>query len=345
MGKRKIKNTPVAVLVALLALFLSTGIAAGGPPAPATSCALVTSTGASTPVSVKTCPGTSSGVCETGGAWPVPGSTLGSSGTLWRYQLVNGTGTQAAILVPVCYPHSNNYFVPANLTTGTVYPAPAITGSTNWNGFGVWDVYDNLVTITSIGSSPFVFGTDNVNPLPIRATPMQFKVGKDYYYCPNIAGPDCEEYVNPLVPVTRVQTLAINGAFFKLTRSIYGCISEVSVCENADFTGCYNIEPGATIGGETVLNCADTSGMGNCQECSIITTGSPTCTTLTSGGTPYQSCVCPSGNYWIYDTNADNAQDAYYPTPGRYSPYYKTTKVKDCSTSVPAGLRVLGTGQ
>jgi hypothetical protein len=230
MGKRKIKNTPAGLLVALLALFLSTGIAAAFSPVDpnpiGTPCVLVKSSGATTGVTVTAAPLTSGSYT---GMFPIPGAAFSGvgSGSVWRYRF-SGTGTQFAALIPVCEAINdqvnsvnytgNHYFTinGCNLTTGCyrgssadpvfIYP-PGNTLTPSFGGWGIWDGNENIYTQVNMGGPLVAIGTDNDAPIPLRRTSMQFKQGNDLVFCANIAGPGCYARQAPPPPLQNFRNL------------------------------------------------------------------------------------------------------------------------------------------
>ncbi len=232
MEKRRIKSAPVAVaaLTVMLALFLGAGIAAAIPQ-PTPTCTLVNSAG------------------EPIGATVVATEPYTEGGkTIWKYTIsgLATKGTQFAILVPACdsipsigYTGNNYSAIPGE--TFQLYSAPATGLSSNWNGFGVWDVYNDLVTVTSIGSTTFGFGTDNAVPIPTDwGVPMQFKSGNAYYYCRNIKGPGCAEPPPPraqgvVTSLTRYSGVSPGGVeydFCTVTDPATQCQQVLKDCSN-----------------------------------------------------------------------------------------------------------------
>lgn len=243
MGKRKIKSNSLAVLVALLALFLSAGIAAAAPQPNEGTCKLLNSSGQETSYTV------------------TPQSPYGVDGN-WNYR-TSFNGTQFAVLLPVCDHFSyrdstgtminytgNNYSAAPNNTTViyTTNPFSPTSLSSNWNGFGVWDSFDQLLTITSLsGTSGFGFVTTTAVPIPFRATSMQFKLGKDYLYCPNIAGPGCA-----VAPPPRAQSVVSSMTAYSGIDAITGL--EYSYCTKTDpITQCEVVFTDCTPEGEEMV--------------------------------------------------------------------------------------------
>jgi len=251
MGKRVIKCTPVAVLLALLALFLSTGIAAADPPLTplplGESCVLVTSTGVKTAYTVKAVP--------INNLFPIP---MSGGGWMWRYQFsagLTGTGSQFGALVPVCADvddsvngvnYTGNYYFPmACDTSGTCVRAPSgnmkifptASGylSSNWGGWGIWDGNDNVVETTQIGSTFVAIGTDNDAPIPLRRTSMQFKKGNDLLFCANIAGPGCYARKPPPPPPAFAQYTVNEFRVITTSDGMQFCLATdpVTECEKA----------------------------------------------------------------------------------------------------------------
>jgi hypothetical protein len=146
---------------------------------------------------------------------------------------------------------------------------------------------------------------------------------------------------NAFTPSSTFSNVEITGAFLQFTKSgLSGCITKVSTCSDASFLECNEIPPETTIGGETVLSCSPSAG-GGCQECIVVTKGSPTCSNILTANGNFSSCACKTTEYWLYDTDGPNADTSntkiYWPTRGVWSPTRKTANVAECSTTAPTG--------
>jgi hypothetical protein len=271
MGKRKIKCTPVAVLVALLALFLSAGIAAAADPPNSidTPCVLVKSDGTPTLNTVKAAPLTTGPFA---GIFPIPGSAFSLSGSVWRYSF-SGSGSQFGALVPVCDPINdevnsvnytgNNYYriLCDSLTcrrasdTDPVHiynPASGQTSS-NWGGWGIWDGNENIIEQTNLGTNIVGVGTDNDARIPLRRTSMQFKIGNNLLFCANIAGPGCYARQAPPPPPPLAQYSVNTFRVITTADGMQFCLSTdpVTECEKAVYCmGDLNIPEGKAPGDE-----------------------------------------------------------------------------------------------
>jgi len=296
MSKNKFIGILSILLLIVSATFTTIEVQAQSP-LPNEHCVLVDASGAPTSFSVDIEP--------EDGVWPFEefNSDVQRTVQKWRYR-VNGlpTGTQVAILVPVGDPTENVY---SKFTDDTViYPSvPAAELSTNYNGFGVWAATERLITINSIGGTFFSYGTDTLVPRTIIK--LQFKSGKNYYYCPNIAGsgeaPPFLQYAMPTY--LEVMTDPGTGDNIKtcfLQDPYSGCNTPVD-CETKEPLPSFPLSAlSITTPGGVTLPIVQAATAGACTQFMVRTPGTNTlynCTGGATGGTctqvwPRCSTVC-----------------------------------------------------
>lgn len=230
----------------------------------------------------------------------------------WQYDFTGiGAGAnQISTLVPVCLPELNyggSIPTPQLITPGTGEPT---------DGFGFGDFQNYVLRAAAIlngsqGSITIKTGMGTGN----RATSMQLKAGKYFYFCKNISGPSCsdssltsrlhstcENVLTGIDSVTGLPTALENPFSIRTIINDTNCEIAVSVWSELDCTGSSTNVPAGDMalqlnGGAglfTALECGSTNQ--KCGVCELIGHRNPCSRTKYANGSPYTYCYnCSTG--------------------------------------------------
>lgn len=228
----------------------------------------------------------------------------------WQYHFsgIGSGANQVTTLVPVCLPelnYGNSIPTPNILTPGLGDPT---------SGFGFGDFQNYVLRASAVlngsqGTVTVTTGMDTGN----RATSLQLKAGKSFYYCKNISGPSCAdssissrlhstcENILTGIDETGLTTALADPFSIKTVINETSCEITVSVWDGLDCQGTSTpVEAGTmalNFGGSgefTALDCGSSNQ--RCGICELVGRRNPCSITKYAAGRPYTYCYnCTTG--------------------------------------------------
>jgi hypothetical protein len=310
MRQKKILILSIAILSATLGWFGEKESSAGEFPI-VTECSIADAYGNIVPGGyMRISPGDVDGEL----VWPIPidCTVTGTRSYEWRYETPFTTWGQGVTLVPECSPLLGISFVDGgpingNGNGGQIY-LPGTGDPTTGFGKGIYTDY----TVRTASAAALTFAAFFTQEFAEqRNVSWQYKVGKNLYYCPKIAGPACPG--DGLLPVSTQQNVVVAGQSYTLYKNRYGCIKKIIDQYGGELSEDLPDQTGVFTA--PVLSCLSPEGTGQCNECVITTAAhSPHYNTYVLNGKPYTSkpfCrtdrgernIIPTGS--IYPTNCE----------------------------------------